>query len=73
MCNKEAGTDIERELSLIQQRWKEIKEQVKRARSKIKLTIQLYTLVQEVFIKTLFIYYSLHNSYFIFVNYLRKI
>lgn len=48
LCNKEGGNDIERELSLIQQRWNDIKEQVKRARSKIQLTIQLYSLVQEV-------------------------
>ncbi|CAH1395285.1 unnamed protein product [Nezara viridula] len=47
LCNKEGGNDIERELSLIQQRWNDIKEQVKRARSKIQLTIQLYSLVQE--------------------------
>ncbi|XP_066905382.1 uncharacterized protein [Halyomorpha halys] len=47
LCNKDGGNDIERELSLIQQRWNDIKEQVKRARSKIQLTIQLYSLVQE--------------------------
>lgn len=54
ITSRDGVTDIERDLTAIQNRWKEIKEQVKRARQKIELTIQLYTLVQEVIMVIVF-------------------